>query len=64
MVASVLNHRTIARRDGWRVLAHRLIFYGFVTSSLSARRPLLDADILAALWRCTFWRGDFYLWFS
>ncbi len=64
MVASVLNHRTIARRDRMAGAAHRLIFYGFVLLFIGTTTITLDADILGPLFGLHFWRGDFYLWFS
>jgi len=64
MIATVLSHRTIARRDRAAGAAHRLIFYGFVLLFLGTATITLDYDILGPLFRVHFWHGEFYLWFS
>jgi Fe-S oxidoreductase len=64
MVASVLNHRTIDRRDRAAGTAHRLIFYGFVLLFLGTATITLQYDILEPLFGVRFWYGEFYLVFS
>jgi len=64
MSASVLNHRTIARRDQAAGGAHRLIFYGFALLFLGTSTITLQYDILEPLFGIRFWNGAFYLWFS
>jgi Fe-S oxidoreductase len=64
MSASVISHRTIARRDHAAGAAHRLIFFGFVLLFLGTSTITLEYDILKPLFGMRFWFGDFYLWFS
>jgi Fe-S oxidoreductase len=64
MVAILLNHRMIKRRDRPAGEAHRLIFYGFVLLFLGTATITLDYDILGPLFGVHFWHGEFYLWFS
>src|SRR3984893_5527358 len=63
MVATVLTHRTIARRDRMAGGAHRLIFYGFLLLFLGTATITLDYDILGPLFGVHFWHGKFYLGF-
>jgi Fe-S oxidoreductase len=64
MVAIVLRHSTIARRDPAAGAAHRLIFYGFVLLFLGTATITLEYDILEPLFGIRFWQGAFYLVFS
>ena len=64
MVAIVLRHNTIARRDAAAGAAHRLIFYGFVLLFLGTATITLEYDILEPLFGIRFWHGTFYLVFS
>ncbi|MGA8706538.1 MAG: heterodisulfide reductase-related iron-sulfur binding cluster [Steroidobacteraceae bacterium] len=64
MLAIVLNHRMIRRRDHNAGEAHRLIFYGFVLLFLGTATITLDYDIVGPLFGVHFWHGAFYLWFS
>jgi Fe-S oxidoreductase len=64
MVAAVLNHRTLDRRDPAAGGAHRLIFYGFVLLFLGTSTITLEYDILEPLFGIRFWHGEFYLIFS
>ena len=64
MIAILLNHRMIKRRDRPAGEAHRLIFYGFVLLFLGTSTITLDYDILGPLFGVHFWHGEFYLWFS
>ena len=64
MIAIVLRHSTIARRDPAAGAAHRLIFYGFVLLFLGTATITLEYDILEPLFGIRFWRGAFYLVFS
>ena len=63
-LATVLSHRTIARRDPAAGGAHRLIFYGFVLLFLGTATITLQYDILEPLFGIRFWHGEFYLVFS
>ena len=64
MVAIVLRHSTVARRDPAAGAAHRLIFYGFVLLFLGTATITLEYDILEPLFGIRFWHGAFYLVFS
>jgi len=64
MIAKVLNHRTIDRRDPAAGGAHRLIFYGFLLLFLGTATITLEYDILEPLFGIRFWHGQFYLIFS
>ena len=64
MVASVLSHRTVERRDPAAGGAHRLIFYGFVLLFPGTATITLEYDILEPLFGIRFWHGEFYLVFS
>ena len=64
MIAKVLDHRTIDRRDPKAGAAHRLIFYGFVLLFLGTATITLEYDILEPLFGIRFWYGEFYLIFS
>ncbi|MGO9717125.1 MAG: 4Fe-4S dicluster domain-containing protein, partial [Steroidobacteraceae bacterium] len=64
MVAIILRHSTIARRDPAAGAAHRLIFYGFVLLFLGTATITLEYDILEPLFGIRFWHGIFYLVFS
>jgi len=64
MVAEVLKHRTLDRRDPAAGGAHRLIFYGFVLLFLGTSTITLEYDILEPLFGIRFWHGEFYLIFS
>jgi len=64
MLASVLSHRTTARRDPAAGNAHRLIFYGFVLLFAGTATITLEYDILEPLFGIRFWHGQFYLVFS
>ncbi len=64
MVATVLTHRTVERRDPAAGRAHRMIFFGFALLFAGTSIITLQYDILEALFGVKFWYGDFYLWFS
>ena len=64
MVAAVLSHRTLDRRDPAAGGAHRLIFYGFVLLFLGTSTITLEYDILEPWFGIRFWHGEFYLIFS
>jgi Fe-S oxidoreductase len=64
MIATVLSHRTLDRRDPAAGGAHRLIFYGFVLLFLGTATITLEYDILQPLFGIRFWHGEFYLVFS
>ncbi len=64
MMAAILSHRTLDRRDRGAGAAHRLIFYGFALLFLGTSTITLEYDVLKPLAGIRFWYGDFYLWFS
>jgi Fe-S oxidoreductase len=64
MAASVLNGRTVSRRDSAAGAAHRLIFYGFMLLFAGTATITLEYDILEPLFGIRFWHGEFYLVFS
>jgi len=64
MAATVLSHRTVARRDATAGGAHRLIFYGFALLFLGTSIITLQVDVSEPLLGFKFWYGDFYLVFS
>jgi Fe-S oxidoreductase len=64
MAASVLSHRTVARRDAAAGRAHRLIFYGFALLFVGTSIITLQVDVSQPLLGWRFWYGDFYLVFS
>ncbi len=64
MAASVLSHRTVARRDAAAGRAHRLIFYGFALLFVGTSIITLQVDVSEPLLGWRFWYGDFYLVFS
>ena len=64
MISDVMTHRTLARRDPYAGVAHRLIFFGFATLFVGTALITLEYDILEPLTGLTFWKGWFYLGFS
>ncbi len=64
MIATVLNHRSVERRDPAAGRAHGLIFYGFLLLFLGTATITLEYDILEPLFGIRFWYGEFYLVFS
>ena len=64
MIVTLLNHRTVSRRDPVAGGAHRLIFYGFLLLFLGTATITLEYDILEPLFGIRFWYGEFYLIFS
>jgi len=64
MIARVLDHRTVERRDPAAGGAHRLIFYGFTLLFIGTATITLQYDILEPLFGVRFWYGRFYLVFS
>lgn len=64
MVRDVMSHRTVRRRDPYAGMAHKAIFYGFLTTFIGTSIITLEYDILTPLFGITFWKGDFYLLFS
>jgi len=64
MFSDVFSQRTVRKRDkkaGW---AHTGIFYGFLIAALGTAIITLDYDIIQPLFNVSFWKGDFYLWYS
>lgn len=64
MVADLLSHRTLRRRDRAAGLAHGGIFAGYVLGFIATSLIFLETDILMPLFDITFFRGWFYLVFS
>jgi Fe-S oxidoreductase/electron transfer flavoprotein alpha/beta subunit len=64
MLADVLSHRTLVRRDRTAGIAHAAIFYGFVLALAGTTIIFMDYDIYQVLFGYSFWVGDFYLVFS
>ncbi|MCB2094105.1 MAG: 4Fe-4S dicluster domain-containing protein [Rhodobacteraceae bacterium] len=64
MVADVLSHRTLVRRDRYAGFAHMGIFFGFVIAAIGTSIITLEYDIVYPLFGVRFWKGDFYLLFS
>lgn len=64
MIAELLTHRTLRRRDRYAGWAHMGIFFGFVIAAAGTATITLEYDILYPLFGIRFWRGDFYLLFS
>jgi len=64
MVADLLTHRTLRRRDRYAGWAHAGIFFGFVLGAIGTAIITLEYDILYPLFGIRFWQGDFYLIFS
>ncbi len=64
MLSDVISHRTIRKRDrkaGW---AHAGIFYGFLLAFAGTSIITIDYDIVQPIFKVSFWKGGFYLWFS
>ncbi|MCP3968806.1 MAG: 4Fe-4S dicluster domain-containing protein [Rhodobacteraceae bacterium] len=64
MVADLMTHRTLKRRDRYAGYAHMGIFFGFVIAAIGTAIITLEYDILYPLFGVRFWKGDFYLLFS
>ncbi len=64
MVSDLLTHRTLVRRDRYAGMAHAGIFFGFLLAAVGTATITLEYDFLDPLFDVTFWKGDFYLWFS
>jgi len=64
MFRSVLDGRSVARRDRGAGVAHRLIFYGFMLLFAGTATITLEYDILEPWFGIRFWHGTFYLVFS
>jgi len=64
MVAALLSHRPLKRRDKAAGHSHALIFFGFALLFIGTAIITLEYDITEPLLGFTFWYGDFYLWFS
>ncbi|MCP5087639.1 MAG: 4Fe-4S dicluster domain-containing protein [Rhodobacteraceae bacterium] len=64
MIADLLTHRTLKRRDKFAGYAHAGIFFGFVIAAAGTAIITLEYDILYPLFGIRFWNGDFYLIFS
>jgi len=64
MLRSVLSHRALRRRDRSAGVAHAGIFFGFLLAAIGTTIIFVDYDIFQPLSGLSFWKGDFYLWFS
>lgn len=64
MLADLLTHRTLRRRDPFAGAAHAAIFFGFALLFIGTSIITLEYDILNPLFGVTFWKGQFFLLFS
>src|SRR5262245_12134726 len=64
MVADLLSHRTLRRRDRYAGVAHSAIFFSFVLLLIGTATITLEYDITRPLFGFEFWYGRFYLVFS
>lgn len=64
MVADVITHRTLRRRDPLAGAAHAAIFFGFTVLFIGTSTITLEYDILKPLFGVVFWKGTFFLLFS
>lgn len=64
MVADMLSHRTVRRRDTYAGTAHAAIFFGFVILFIGTSTITLDYDIVGPMFGVSFWKGWFFLGFS
>ncbi|MDR1350656.1 MAG: 4Fe-4S dicluster domain-containing protein [Zoogloeaceae bacterium] len=64
MVADVLTHRTLRRRDPYAGLSHAAIFFGFGVLFLGTAVITLEYDILEPLFGITYWKGTFFKFFG
>ncbi len=64
MLADMLTHRGIKRRDRPAGKAHAYIFFGFTLLFIGTSTITLQYDILHPLLGIRFWYGTFYLLFS
>ncbi|MCP4316434.1 MAG: 4Fe-4S dicluster domain-containing protein [Hyphomicrobiales bacterium] len=64
MLADLVTHRTLVRRDHYAGFAHTGIFFGFVIAAIGTATITLEYDIIKPLFGVQFWRGNFYLLFS
>ena len=64
LLADLLTHRTLRRRDPYAGAAHAAIFFGFVLLFIGTSIITLEYDILEPLFGVTFWKGTFFLVFS
>lgn len=64
MVADLLTHRTLRRRDPYAGAAHAAIFFGFAILFIGTSIITLEYDITKPLFGVTFWKGTFFKIFS
>lgn len=64
MVADLLTHRTLRRRDPYAGAAHAAIFFGFTLLFIGTSIITLEYDISKPLFGVTFWKGTFFKVFS
>lgn len=64
MVADLLTHRTLRRRDPYAGAAHAAIFFGFAILFIGTSIITLEYDITRPLFGVTFWKGTFFKLFS
>ncbi len=63
-LASLFEHRTIAKRARAAGLAHAFVFYGWLTLFAATVVLAFDTDFLSPLFGLSYFQGDFYLWYS
>lgn len=64
MLADLLTHRTLRRRDPYAGAAHAAIFLGFTILFIGTSIITLEYDITKPLLGVTFWKGTFFKIFS
>ena len=64
MLVSVFTHRTVRKRDLIAGYAHAGIFFGFLIAFIGTSIIFIDYDIFKPIFGFSFWKGNFYLWFS
>lgn len=61
MIATVLSHRTIKRRDPVAGRLHKAVFFGFLMAAIGTTIIFVDHDIVKPIFGVSIWTGDFYL---
>ena len=61
MIATVLSHRTIKRRDPVAGRLHKAVFFGFLMAAIGTTIIFVDHDIVKPIFGVSVWTGDFYL---
>ena len=64
MLADMLAHRSLRRRDPLAGMAHAMVFFGFALLFAGTAIITLEYDILNPLFGITYWKGVFFKVFS